>query len=457
MRSPLPSPVLCLLASLGCLARLSAEPAATAPPTVTVTAEKPGAVYQTHEKIVWDVQVSGDGAAPLQEAAYVLKQGGATVIGQGTLHFEQGRATLATELNEPGTVLAEVTVPGQKEIRALGGAAVEPGKIGRSAPCPEDFDAFWQAKVAELRAGPENPVLEPADSGRPGVDYWKVTLDNIRGTHIHGQLARPSGGRKAPALLILQPAGVYPLQKSWATDRAAEGWLVLNIEAHDLPIDAPPAFYDEQKKGPLNNYPSIGREDREQSYFLRMFLACVRAVDYLSERPDWDGQTLVATGSSQGGLQSFVSAGLNPKVTEIMVLVPAGCDHTGALAGRRPGWPFHLNHVEPAQAAQLQTLGYFDAVNFAARVRCPALIGLGLIDETSPPTGVFAAVNQLRGPREVVVMPNSNHAGTGGTQAPYLTREALGRAALLATGTPDVKGNPDGGLTIDPAPGPAAK
>ena len=25
----------------------------------------------------------------------------------------------------------------------------------------------------------------------------------------------------------------YPLQKPWVTDRAAEGWLALNVEPHD--------------------------------------------------------------------------------------------------------------------------------------------------------------------------------------------------------------------------------
>ena len=36
-----------------------------------------------------------------------------------------------------------------------------------------------------------------------------------------------------------------------------------------------------------------------------------RAVEYLSERPDWDGRTIVVTGGSQGGLQALVAAGLD--------------------------------------------------------------------------------------------------------------------------------------------------
>ena len=38
-------------------------------------------------------------------------------------------------------------------------------------------------------------------------------------------------------MFIVQWAGVYALQKDWVTQRAGEGWLVLNINAHDIPID----------------------------------------------------------------------------------------------------------------------------------------------------------------------------------------------------------------------------
>ena len=52
-----------------------------------------------------------------------------------------------------------------------------------------------------------------------------------------------------------------------------------------------------------------------------------------------DGHTLVVTGNSQGGLQAIVTAALNPKVTAVLTLVPAGCDMNGPLAQRQAGWP----------------------------------------------------------------------------------------------------------------------
>lgn len=415
---------------------VTAQPTATnAIPLISVAPQKTSGVYASGEKIVWDVKLSEEGKTLVTTASYTLLKGGATSIGQGTLSFSNGVATVASSLNTPGTLLLQVTPPAfnnQKPVPAYGGAAIDPDKIGVSAPAPDDFDAFWKAKLDELAAVPANPVLEKVDIGKPGIDYWKITMDNIRGTHIRGQLARPTTGEKFPAMLIVQWAGVYPLERNWVSGPASQGWLVLNIIAHDLPIDEPKEFYDKLKEGDLKGYTAIGNEDRETSYFLRMYLSCFRAAEYLANRPDWNGQVLVVTGNSQGGLQSFVTAGLHPKITALMTCVPAGCDNTGQLVGRAPGWPNWIYNVKDKDPKKvLEASRYFDAVNFAARTKCPALISLGLIDTTARPEGIFAAANQLKGPKEVVIMPVADHMGKNNTFAAYGPRLEAWKKALL--------------------------
>lgn len=414
---------------------------ARAAPELVLAPQNETGVYQPSD-LAWKISVRGAGAEAIKEAGYAIKRGGATPAGQGTVFFNNGGATLAASLKEPGALLAEVTAKTAdgKDLKALGGAVVSPEKIKPSAPCPADFDAFWKAKLGELAAVPPHPVLAPATSGKSGVQYWQLTLDNIRGTKIRGHLARPAQGQKFPAILFVQYAGVYPLPKNSAVGAASEGWLALNISAHDLPLEEPQAFYDQQNNGPLKNYTAIGNDDREKSYFLRMFLACHRAVEYLAQRPDWNGKTLVVSGTSQGGLQTFVTAGLNHKVTALLAMVPAGCDNTGALAGRRPGWPYWMSSAAGKdQQKALETSKYFDGVNFAARVKCPALVGIGLIDTTSPPEGVWSAVNLMQGPKEVVALPLAAHRDHNNAQAPYRVREKAWRAALVHDQPPPVK------------------
>jgi cephalosporin-C deacetylase len=392
---------------------------------IVVSAAKPGGVYKAGEKIVWHLKVEGEGASGVEKIAYVLKKGGLTEFGKGELTLKDGAADLETQLDAPGSILAEFTATpaGKTAIKNLAGAVVEPEKITPSAPAPADFDAFWKAKVDELKKVPVNPVLESAESNAPSVDYWKITLDNIRGTKIRGQLARPKTGNKFPALLIVQWAGVYPLNQGWATGQAKGGWLTLNINAHDLPIDSPADFYKDKAAKELLNYPSIGNEDKDTSYFLRMYLSCYRAVDYLASRDDWDGKTIVVMGTSQGGLQSLMIAGMHPKITALIANVPAGCDQTGPQVGRQPGWPMWPYQAKGKDAKKVvETSTYYDVVNFARRIKCPALVAVGLIDQTCPPAGVVAAFNQMGGAKELLVMERSDHQGKDGTQAAYYSR-----------------------------------
>ena len=406
---------------------------AAADPAFKITPSVADAIYARGTDITWRVEAAA-GAKVSDTITYRVKRGGLAVIGEGSLDLSQGPTSITTRLDSPGTVLLEVTArgPGTNESVTRAGAAVEPRLITPSAPRPEDFDAFWRAKLDELAAVPANPVLDKQPGDLAGVDYWHVTMDNIRGTHIQGQLARPVQGRRFPAMLIVQWAGVYVLPKAFVTGPAAKGWLVLNLNAHDLPIDQPAEFYKQHADTDLKNYTAIGNDDREKSYFLRMFLSCARGVDYLAGRPDWDGRTLLVTGASQGGLQSIVAAALNPKVTAINIDVPAGCDHTAALADRAAGWPNWLGMTQGKDPAKVrEAAGYYDAVNFASRVTCPALVGLGFVDLTSRPAGVYAAINRMKGPVEVVPMPAAAHQGS---HAAYDARKTAWQESLLKDG-----------------------
>ena len=401
---------------------------------IVATPKHADGVYAVGETIQWRVGVKGTEASPAAAVDYVLKVGGLTAVKKGTLDLSSGEAVLQTKLDAPNAVLVQLSAKiGGKEVKSLVGAVAAPEKIPVSAPRPADFDAFWDAKIAELKAIPPDPVVEEGDSGRPGVDYFKVTLNNIRGSHVNGQLARPHRPGKFPAILLVQYAGIYPLPKGNVVGKAEGGWLALNIMAHDLPLDRPESYYKGVAATTLKNYMTAGNDDREKSYYLRMYLGCYRAVEYLAGREDWDGKTLVVSGVSQGGLQAIVTAGLHPKVTAMIAGVPAGCDPTGPWIGRAGGHPYwYANaHGRPNEKQIMETSRYYDVVNFASRVKCPALVALGLIDQTCPPAGVLSACNQLCGPKEVLILVGSDHKGTHATQAAFQSRSAAWIASLV--------------------------
>lgn len=401
--------------------------------TIAVDTDHVNGLYAAGEKAVFTIAVKTDGQPATGQVSYTCRLGGLRVRDRGKLDLVDGKASVTLGRDDPGTLLlsAVYEVPTGKKPAIDGGAVFDADHIQPSAPAPADFDAFWKAKLGELAAVPPNVKLEPVDCGDATIEYYKITFDNIRGTHIYGQLAKPKGKTRLPAILTVQWAGVYPLDRNWVLWDAKQGRLALNIMAHDLPCDQPKEFYAQQNNGPLKGYPTMGREDREQSYFLRMYLSCYRAADYLAHHADWDGTHLIVTGGSQGGGQSIVAAGLHPAITGIAAMVPAMCDHTGHLADRAPGWPRLLGWGEkPDSAKALAVSGYFDAVNFARRSQAKSsLVGVGLIDLTCPPAGCYAMFNQLPGEKQMVPMPKSGHQGPG-QEVYYGAREKWLRKVL---------------------------
>ncbi len=380
-----------------------------------VTPDRSSGTYSPGETVTWTVIAKNEDGRPVSGTVnFRLLAGSVKEVSSGKSELQEGKATVSGTRNEPGTLLARIEFrpkPDQQAVISLGGAVFAPEKIQPSLPPPDDFDQFWEAKIAALRAVPMNTQLEKVEVNQPGVEYYKITFDNILGRKIRGHLAKPIGDGPFPAQLRVQAAGVYPLKPESILGAAKQGWLVLNISAHDLPIDDPIEVYQDKHAVDLKDYRIRGNADRETSYFLPMFLGCIRAVDYLTERPDWNRKTLFVFGGSQGGYQAIVTAGLHPAVTGMAGNVPAGCDHTGIQVGRQAGWPnwsgaSNESNIEKTTA----TSRYFDAMNFARRIQCPALIGVGLIDSTCPPEGIFATFNQIQGPKQIVIMPKASHS-----------------------------------------------
>ncbi len=371
-------------------------------------------IYEVGETVGWTIT---PGAVPPTYAyKWTLRRNNAVVLQEGKLDLSSGTDTIRIEGDQPEMLYLAVEpygslTPGapppaeytggntgrNKGLYAVG-AAVAPLKLTLSTPRPADFDAFWDARLAAQAKLPINPVLTPVETDVPGVELSTFALDAL-GSHVHGYLARPKQEGKFPALIQLQYAGVYALNARANAQRAAEGWLVLNVDSHDkLPSE------------PLGDVPrayaAVGNTDREKSYFLAMYLRDSRALDYLFTRPDWDGKTVVLQGGSMGGQQSLVLAGLRPeKITAVLTCVPAGADTNGDLHGRKAGYP----NWPSGNPDIMRTALYFDTVNFASRIKAPVLAGMGFIDTISPPAGVWTMLNQLPGAKEALPMIESEH------------------------------------------------
>ncbi|MBM3888927.1 MAG: acetylxylan esterase [Verrucomicrobia bacterium] len=394
---------------------------------LSVTADRPGAIYKKGETVTFTIKLLHD-KQPVSDAdvSWILTKDGVPPTTNGKAKLAGGTATVTGKLDEPGFLQCRVGFAGPDKLSrvALGGAAIDPLQIKPSLPVPDDFDAFWAGQKKKLAAVPVNPRLTPEKSPVQGVDCFDLQADCV-GAPVSGYFARPAGAKpkSLPAILLVHGAGVRSSSLGAAAGWAKEGLLALDINAHGIPNGKPEQFYTDLRNGELKEYTRRGRESRDTVYFFGMFLRLVRALDFLTAQPEWDGRTVVVHGSSQGGYQSLVAAGLDPRVTFFAAGVPAGCDHTGYAAGRVNGWPKFIAPGEKPAPNVLEAVRYYDAVNFAARTKAAGIVTVGFIDTTCPPTTVYAAYNALRGKKQIFNDVPSGHRNS--PQASEAMRQAI--------------------------------
>jgi cephalosporin-C deacetylase len=433
---------------LACIVAPYATAAAATDPQLVFTPFHANGIYALGEKVGWTVTLAPNVVPPKGRFSYTISRNNQVVVKTGSFELRSGTATIETTFDQPAMLyvavdyqagfapalsaaeyaevnrdlqaLLEKSDPALKPLLAKYpgygllhpefsfsafaenrvatlGAAVAPTLLEPAVAAPADFDSFWAAQLARLRGIPLDPVLTPMPTSQPGVKLFRVRLDSV-GSHVQGYLAIPDRRGRFPALIIYQWAGVYALDPAWATDRAAEGWLTFDVDSHDLP--------PEQKTGVPIDYSALGDRSRDTSYFRDMYLRDTRALQYIRSSPRWDGRTVVLTGTSMGGQQSLVTAGLNPgKVTAVLVNEPSGAGSNGDLHGRRAGYP-NWNSGDPQV---MRTALYFDTVDFAPHITAATLIAMGFIDTTAPPVGIWTALDEISGPKEAVPMIESEH------------------------------------------------
>lgn len=398
-----------LLAALGTSSLLHAQapqaaptatPTTPPPPKLVVTPDRADAVYRIGDVVTFEIKAKeGSGLAPDAEIAWTISKDSVAPTQTGKAKLENGVAKVTGKLDEAGFLQCRASVPGDKASPGLGGAAIDPTKIAPSLPVPADFVEFWKAQKQKLAAIPPKATLTPVPLPTTNKNVaFDVQIDAL-GAPVSGYFARPAEAKpkSLPVILLVHGAGVRSANLNGALSWADRGLLAMDINAHGIPNGKTDDFYKELSEGQLKDYRYAARDQREKGYFVGMFLRLVRALDFLCAQPEWDGKTVVVYGASQGGFQAFAAGALDERVTFFAAGVPAGSDHSGMVANRIAGWPKIVPVTDgKPDPAVLEATRYIDDVNFAAKTKAKgAIVTVGFIDTTCPPTSVYAAFNAL--------------------------------------------------------------
>lgn len=366
--------------------------------------------YKVNETAKFSVQVLKDGN--LLENAVIDYEAGPEMIPdqkkEGVV-LKNGKTEFTGTMKVPGFYRVRVwAVVDGKRYEGLATAGFEPEKIQPTVKDPADFDTFWKNAISEARKINLDPkiTLMP-ERCTSEADVYHISFQNdAPGSRIYGILAMPKKAGRYPAILRVPGAGIRPYSGDVAN--AGKGIITLEIGIHGIPVNLDPQVYQNLMAGALSSYWSVKMNDRNTHYFKRVFLGCVKAVDFIFTLPEFNGADIAVTGGSQGGALTIITAGLDKRIKYMAGYYPAMCDATGYLNKRAGGWPHYFRNIEP-KPNEVETLAYYDVVNFARRVTIPGYHTWGYNDITCPPTSMYSAYNVINAHKELHLYLETGH------------------------------------------------
>ena len=296
---------------------------------------------------------------------------------------------------------------------------------------PADLMAYWDNLKRQLKALPmqvKTTALEVPQQFQGKYTCQNVEINCLGPAPVRAYMAKPVKAKKRslPIIILCRAAGVsgnWCRCSEWeCVSNAAlgNGALSLDINAHGMLNGQSDDYYRMLENGLLRNYYEHNAADRETYYFRGMYLRLLRAIEYMAQQPEWDGRRIIVIGESQGGGQAVAAAGLDSRVSCVVLNEPAMQDLGGARKGRRSGWPQPIENHPNLSAEQLDaTLPYFDGAQLIRHSRAEIYCEIGLIDTTCPPSAVWASLNNAKGKKTVNCVPFRTHAWPSGDIAPF--------------------------------------
>ena len=320
-----------------------------------------------------------------------------------TLKKEEKTLIYSGVFNKPTAALVSVYSRADKKQRAVVGFVVDEGGFRPGFDAPADFEAFWAKQLKTMRKCKMKGTMTPA--GFPDnvkkyegkCDLYAFEVNMHEGRDVHGYLAMPKNAdpKSLPIMICLHGAGYSRSNASNAVKWAAENVIAIDMNAHGYPDDQPDEYYKELGEGELKDYRNRKVVDHKSFYFRLMYLRAVRALDFATTLPEWDGKKIMSYGSSQGGAQSIAVAAIDKRVGAVVAHVPAVTDLAGHLQNHRGGWPAYDRQMKKGDnlKAEMAVLPYYDGAVMIQHTKAKLWIEAGLIDNVCPSECVIGAFN----------------------------------------------------------------
>jgi cephalosporin-C deacetylase-like acetyl esterase len=279
-----------------------------------------------------------------------------------------------------------------------------PEKIISPRDAKPDFEEFWRQTRAELdKVAPRYKLSLLPERSTGAKNVYHVEMLSYGNVAIEGYYAAPKKKGVYPAIAVYMGYGSEPyLPHTDGNPGYAE--FILSVRGQGI----------QKAKNTYGEWMTWGLESKETYYYRGAFMDLVRAVDFLSSRPEVDKGKIVAEGGSQGGAFTLVACALDQRIRAGAPTIPFLSDYRDYF--EIVEWPRSLlcaylkEHPDRTQDEVYDVLSYFDVKNLAGWIRCPIIMGVGLQDEVCPPHTNFAGYNLITSEKQYRIYHANGHS-----------------------------------------------
>jgi cephalosporin-C deacetylase-like acetyl esterase len=288
--------------------------------------------------------------------------------------------------------------------RAFG---IRPEELRSQYPKPADFDAFWDNAKKELATvKPDFKVTYLPDSTRDNRKVYRFEMKSLDNLTIRGYLTVPKvgGKNKKFAVLLGLPGYQVSLPPMFGTDNDL-AIITLNVRGQGNSRDVIHTMRDE--------YIFYHIDDKNKYVMRGVIMDCVRAVDFIFSRPELNHDQIIVSGGSMGGFLAIATAAVDHRVALCSAQNPILSD-VNNLNGE-VDWPlidirkYIASRPALSFSKVMHNLDYFDTKNFATMIKCPTLLGMGLLDPIVPPNNAYIDYNNLSSKKHLIIFRDLGH------------------------------------------------